>query len=70
VGFEPTNGGFADLSLGPLGYRAELLSIANLPERTGHPGPAVIFYSPIFYPPERPALLRARIAPILPAALD
>jgi hypothetical protein len=30
VGFEPTNGGFADLSLGPLGYRAELLSIANL----------------------------------------
>jgi hypothetical protein len=38
VGFEPTNGGFADLSLGPLGYRAELLSIANLSERTGHPG--------------------------------
>ncbi len=30
VGFEPTNGGFADLSLGPLGYRAELVSIANL----------------------------------------
>jgi hypothetical protein len=30
VGFEPTNGGFADLSLGPLGYRAELLSIAKL----------------------------------------
>ena len=29
VGFEPTNGGFADLSLGPLGYRAELLSITN-----------------------------------------
>src|SRR5579872_5325662 len=24
VGFEPTNGGFADLSLRPLGYRAEL----------------------------------------------
>jgi hypothetical protein len=23
VGFEPTNGGFADLSLRPLGYRAE-----------------------------------------------
>ncbi len=23
MGFEPTNGGFADLSLGPLGYRAE-----------------------------------------------
>lgn len=38
VGFEPTNGGFADLSLGPLGYRAELLSIANLLELFGHPG--------------------------------
>jgi hypothetical protein len=23
VGFEPTNGGFADLSLRPLGYRAQ-----------------------------------------------
>ena len=30
VGFEPTNGGFADLSLGPLGYRAGLSSIPNL----------------------------------------
>ena len=30
MGFEPTNGGFADLSLGPLGYRAELLIIANI----------------------------------------
>ena len=29
MGFEPTNGGFADLSLGPLGYRAETLSIAK-----------------------------------------
>ena len=29
VGFEPTNGGFADLSLGPLGYRAKRPSIAN-----------------------------------------
>jgi hypothetical protein len=29
VGFEPTNGGFADLSLRPLGYRAECLSIAK-----------------------------------------
>jgi hypothetical protein len=34
VGFEPTNGGFADLSLGPLGYRAELLSIAKGRGRT------------------------------------
>ncbi len=31
VGFEPTNGGFADLSLGPLGYRAELLIISETP---------------------------------------
>src|SRR6266478_7166168 len=38
VGFEPTNGGFADLSLGPLGYRAESLSIANLSELFRHPG--------------------------------
>ena len=29
VGFEPTNGGFADLSLGPLGYRAKRVSIAK-----------------------------------------
>ena len=35
VGFEPTNGGFADLSLGPLGYRAELLSIAKLAQTPG-----------------------------------
>jgi hypothetical protein len=35
VGFEPTNGGFADLSLGPLGYRAELLSIAKLAQPPG-----------------------------------
>ncbi len=27
MGFEPTNGGFADLSLGPLGYRAECPSV-------------------------------------------
>jgi hypothetical protein len=27
VGFEPTNGGFADLSLGPLGYRAQCPSV-------------------------------------------
>src|SRR4030088_2617743 len=37
VGFEPTNGGFADLSLGPLGYRAESPSIANLRELSGDP---------------------------------
>ena len=29
MGVEPTNGGFADLSLGPLGYRAKLFSITK-----------------------------------------
>jgi hypothetical protein len=70
VGFEPTNGGFADLSLGPLGYRAEFLSIANLTEAIGHPGATLTLFQPIFSPPEEPVLLRAGIAPILPAALD
>ncbi len=37
MGFEPTNGGFADLSLGPLGYRAELESITNLRNIAGAP---------------------------------
>jgi hypothetical protein len=32
VGFEPTNGGFADLSLRPLGYRAFGSSIAEAKE--------------------------------------
>ena len=31
VGFEPTNGGFADLSLGPLGYRAKPLNYSKSP---------------------------------------
>src|SRR5579864_9039948 len=29
VGFEPTNGGFADLSLRPLGYRAETMKYSE-----------------------------------------
>jgi hypothetical protein len=39
VGVEPTNGGFADLSLRPLGYRAKRFSISNLKllkTRIGH----------------------------------
>ena len=45
VGFEPTDGGFADLSLRPLGYRAECkkysetvveLSVANLRRNLQH----------------------------------
>ena len=42
VGFEPTNGGFADLSLGPLGYRAKTLIIANLRNPPGRPGPSFV----------------------------
>ena len=33
VGFEPTDGGFADLSLRPLGYRAVLISITEAASR-------------------------------------
>src|SRR4029077_9827121 len=49
VGFEPTNGGFADLSLGPLGYRAESLSIANQPELFGHALLAFLRRSLLFF---------------------
>lgn len=31
VGFEPTDGGFADLSLRPLGYRAEVMEYSEIP---------------------------------------
>src|SRR5437016_10113741 len=57
--------GFADLSLGPLGYRAESLSIANLLELSGLPRatspPPISTFSP------RPweSWLRAEIALIL-----
>ena len=49
MGFEPTNGGFADLSLGPLGYRAKRVSIAKFLLEPGHPasttaGPPVYFF--------------------------
>ena len=70
VGFEPTNGGFADLSLGPLGYRAEPLSIANSPEVFGHPGATRLPKTSTSSPRQREPLLRAKIAPILPEALD
>src|SRR6267142_1318019 len=66
VGFEPTNGGFADLSLAPLGYRAESLSIANQPELFGHALLASPPPVPTFSPLERESSLRAKIAPILP----
>lgn len=70
VGFEPTNGGFADLSLGPLGYRAEILSIANLLELFGHPLTTLMPPASTFSPPPWEALLLAKIAPILPEVLD
>ena len=70
MGFEPTNGGFADLSLGPLGYRAELLSIANLLELFGHPPTTLLPPASTFSPRPWQFLLRAKIAPILPEVLD
>ena len=70
VGFEPTNGGFADLSLGPLGYRAESLSIANLAEHFGHARESLSPTGATFSPLPREFLLRARIALTLPEASD
>src|SRR2546430_4388280 len=57
--------GLADLSLGPLGYRAESLSIANLTDLFGHPLTTLLSTAPTFFPQQREFLLRARIAPIL-----
>jgi hypothetical protein len=68
VGFEPTNGGFADLSLGPLGYRAELKSIANPADEHAAQNAARIPL--ISYLPARQISLRAKISRILPEALD
>ncbi len=70
VGFEPTNGGFADLSLGPLGYRAESLSIANLPELFGHPPATLLLQIFSFSPRLWEFLPRARIARTLQAVSD
>ena len=36
MGFEPTDKGFADLPLRPLGYRADLASIAKIPPSPGN----------------------------------
>jgi hypothetical protein len=47
VGFEPTNGGFADLSLGPLGYRAESLKYSKSSKTTRttrRTGASIILY--------------------------
>jgi hypothetical protein len=72
VGFEPTNGGFADLSLGPLGYRAKLLSIAKILPRLGNWRHTTRGLRAIFLQAQeaRRFWLRARNGPILRAALD
>ncbi len=70
MGFEPTNGGFADLSLGPLGYRAEPLSIANLFELSGQPLTTLMPPASTFSPPLWEVSLRAKNALILPGVLD
>lgn len=49
MGVEPTNGGFADLSLGPLGYRAEAVSIAKFLFQPGAAPRAVTRDAPYFF---------------------
>jgi hypothetical protein len=62
--------GFADLSLGPLGYRAKHSSIANLQKPSGPPAGEECASRAIFSPLERASRLwlPAGIWPILPAA--
>jgi hypothetical protein len=66
VGFEPTNGGFADLSLGPLGYRAELSSIAKIlmTLRCSTPAPHRVQFTSFPLPSE--SSLHAKIVLTLP----
>lgn len=54
VGFEPTNGGFADLSLGPLGYRAETTKYSESQSRLS----VAVQIEKISNPSERLSLLR------------
>jgi hypothetical protein len=70
VGFEPTNGGFADLSLGPLGYRAKRVSIAKFLPVPGNWRHAARGLRAIFLrvPPAKRFWLRAGSALILRAA--
>jgi hypothetical protein len=62
VGVEPTNGGFADLSLRPLGYRAGTFIIAKLMTLSGPPRLVLISWRLL----RRPSL-RAGSARTLPA---
>jgi hypothetical protein len=73
VGFEPTNGGFADLSLGPLGYRAELLIIAKIVGRVRAHHSCIFSRVPTIFSWEPPRDLfspREGIALPLPVAWD
>jgi hypothetical protein len=71
VGVEPTNGGFADLSLGPLGYRAESLSIANPQRLSGLPRRMMCRHFTFSRKPrEWKSLPRVKIALTLPVAWD
>ena len=72
MGFEPTNGGFADLSLGPLGYRAKLLSIAKFLAVPGNWRHAARVLHAIFSlaPAARLFWLHAGSERILPAGSD
>src|SRR5689334_10503694 len=70
VGFEPTNGGFADLSLGPLGYRATAVIITKLGNPPGGPDSLLRAKIPSFSRLLRGPSLPAKTAPTLPAASD
>ena len=72
VGFEPTNKGFADLPLRPLGYRAKLLSIAKFLAVPGNWRRTARGLRAIFLqaPAAKRFWLRAESERILPAAWD
>src|SRR6266576_2371600 len=70
VGFEPTNGGFADLSLGPLGYRAKAVIITKLGNPPGRPDSLLRAKIPSFSRLLRGPSLPAKTAPTLPVASD
>ena len=75
MGFEPTNGGFADLSLGPLGYRAKQSSITKSLSRLEHRIEAVgqksqdTPYDFISFRAATILELHAKTAPLPPAVL-
>ncbi len=73
MGSEPTNGGFADLSLGPLGYRAESISIAKSPSSVRASNQTIVLkyrFISLAHTESSSRALPAKIAPTPLAALD